>query len=136
MTTMRRATPEGGRATTPLLPPLLPSLCETPTEYLTRLAREALERQPAFAGRSRDIQIQVRGGRVVLSGRVPSFYLKQLAQAAVSHTPAPRGVENHLDVVRWDGLSSVRESIYRYDPPSRCAADLPSDGWPWPGVES
>ncbi len=46
-------------------------------------ARAEIRRHPHFKGRDRWIRVQCPGRRLLLSGRVPSFYLKQLAQEAV-----------------------------------------------------
>jgi osmotically-inducible protein OsmY len=41
---------------------------------------------------------EVQNGVVELSGSVPSFYVKQLAQAAVLRLEQIRGIENRLRV--------------------------------------
>jgi osmotically-inducible protein OsmY len=44
----------------------------------------------------RAISCQVHDGVTVLSGTVPTFHLKQLAQALASHTPGIQQIENRL----------------------------------------
>jgi hypothetical protein len=44
----------------------------------------------------------------LLTGRLPTFYLKQLVQEAVRHVPGVQHVRNLIDVVSADGISSVR----------------------------
>lgn len=48
----------------------------------------------------RSVICEAHDGLVVLSGRVPSFYMKQIAQVLASHTPGVRGVDNRLGVER------------------------------------
>jgi osmotically-inducible protein OsmY len=46
----------------------------------------------------RGIKCEDRDGITVLSGTVPTFHLKQIAQALASHTPGVRQIENRLQV--------------------------------------
>jgi hypothetical protein len=48
------------------------------------------------------------GGILIITGRVPSFYLKQLVQEALSDIEGVQGIENRIDVVNQAGRSSVR----------------------------
>jgi osmotically-inducible protein OsmY len=75
---------------------------------LGTLARDYLEHHPHFKGRLSDVSIDHEGRTVILSGRLPSFYLKQLLQEAVRHVPGVQHVRNQIDVVSVDGVSSVR----------------------------
>jgi osmotically-inducible protein OsmY len=52
----------------------------------------------------RAVKCEVRDGVTVLSGTVPTFHLKQVAQALASHTPGVRQIDNRLH---------VSSSIYR-----------------------
>ena len=47
----------------------------------------------------RTVRINVHRGRVRLQGRVSSYYLKQLAQAAALSTEGVEAVENELAVI-------------------------------------
>jgi hypothetical protein len=47
-----------------------------------------------------DITWAYRGGVLVLRGRLPSFFLKQTAQVAVSGIEGIRRLVNHIEVVR------------------------------------
>ncbi len=47
----------------------------------------------------RDLDIFAAEGFVILRGRVPSYYLKQVAQAAVLRLPGVDEVRNELDVI-------------------------------------
>jgi len=90
------------------------ALAELPTTSrleridLTKLARQLLERHPHFRGRLSDLQIQQRGRTLLLSGRLPTFYLKQLVQEAVRQLPGVQHIRNDIDVVSPFGMSSVR----------------------------
>jgi len=75
---------------------------------LSSLARQQLERHPHFRGRVNGVKIKHDGRNLYLSGRLPSFYLKQLVQEAVRHLPGVDFVYNEIDVVSADGVSSVR----------------------------
>ena len=90
------------------------ALAERPTtkprdrQDLSTLARQHLERHPHFRGRVRGVSITHEGRNLYLSGRLPSFYLKQLVQEAVRHVPGVDFVYNEIDVVSTEGISSVR----------------------------
>jgi osmotically-inducible protein OsmY len=75
---------------------------------LSTLTRDYLERHPHFRGRINDVSIDHEGRTVFLTGRLPTFYLKQLVQEAVRHVPGVQQVRNLIDVVSSDGISSVR----------------------------
>ena len=75
---------------------------------LSSLARDQLERHPHFRGRLTGLRIEHRGKTLFLSGRVPTFYLKQLVQEAVRYLPGVQHVRNEIDVVNPAGVSSVR----------------------------
>jgi hypothetical protein len=90
------------------------ALAERPTTQscerfdLSVLARQHLEHHPHFRGRVSDVFIEHRGRTLFLTGRLPTFYLKQLVQEAVRHVPGVQHVRNLIDVVSADGVSSVR----------------------------
>ena len=46
----------------------------------------------------RHITYRIDGGTVVLHGRVPSYYLKQLAQVKVTCVPGVERVDNRIEV--------------------------------------
>jgi hypothetical protein len=75
---------------------------------LSSLARNHLEHHPHFRGRLAGLRIEHRGKTLFLSGRVPTFYLKQLVQEAVRYLPGVQHVRNEIDVVNPTGVSSVR----------------------------
>jgi osmotically-inducible protein OsmY len=51
-------------------------------------------------GPLRGIEVTVRARAVVLAGRVPSYYLKQIAQAAALAVPGIDQIHNGLEVVK------------------------------------
>ena len=75
---------------------------------LSTLARRHLEHHPHFRGRVNDVFIEHRGRTLLLTGKLPTFYLKQLVQEAVRHVPGVQHVRNLIDVVNAGGISSVR----------------------------
>ena len=75
---------------------------------LSTLARRHLEHHPHFRGRVSDVFIEHRGRTLLLTGKLPTFYLKQLVQEAVRHVPGVQHVRNMIDVVNASGISSVR----------------------------
>ena len=85
-----------------------PSTSTTESTNLVELARKQLERHPHFRGRSRVLSIHERDDILFVSGRLPSFYLKQMVQETLLNLPGVRGVKNEVDVISFDGVSSVR----------------------------
>lgn len=56
----------------------------------------AIQRNPHLIGHI--VRIEMRAGRVVLSGVVPSYYQKQIAQEVVRSVDGVEQVENQLQV--------------------------------------
>ncbi|MEX0715230.1 MAG: BON domain-containing protein [Planctomycetaceae bacterium] len=48
--------------------------------------------------RLRSLTVDVEGGSVVLRGRVPSYYFKQVAQTVAMNAARPATLRNDLDV--------------------------------------
>jgi osmotically-inducible protein OsmY len=55
------------------------------------------------------VAVVTDGDVVVLRGRVPSFYLKQLAQAIVLAVPGVEGLRNELEVYVPEPIQSARD---------------------------
>jgi hypothetical protein len=72
-------------------------------------ARELLSRHGYFRGRSNVIELVQQHDVLVVRGSVPSFYLKQMLQTVLRELDGVCRVDNRVDVVACDGLSSVRE---------------------------
>jgi osmotically-inducible protein OsmY len=67
------------------------------------LFREIAETARAALRRSayvelREVRCDFSGGVLTLTGRVPSYHLKQLAQVAVAAVPGVVAVDNHVEV--------------------------------------
>ena len=56
-----------------------------------------------------DVTIYCVSGVLTLRGRVPTFYMKQIAQSLVGAIEGVSRIDNCLDVVNATGLSSVRQ---------------------------
>ncbi len=82
-----------------------PCECQIPADPRS-LAIQSLEANPNFHGRLAlaAIQIESDGDTLVLNGRVPSYYLKQLLQETVRQVDGVANVENHVMVVNPSGL--------------------------------
>ncbi len=59
----------------------------------------------------RDITCCSTAGVVVLSGRVTSFYLKQVAQMVVSYIDGVEQVDNQLEVIDWPNRVSTTRFV-------------------------
>ena len=81
----------------------VPTTAPLPTPALDdlRLA-ERVERALRATGYGplRAVNVAVHARLVVLGGRVPSYYLKQVAQTTAQSVPGAHQVRNDLDVVR------------------------------------
>jgi osmotically-inducible protein OsmY len=76
---------------------------------LSEMARHLLANHPHFRGRVDDVAIDHEGRTLLLFGKLPTFYLKQLVQEAVRQVPGVQRIENHIDVASPVGISSTRE---------------------------
>ena len=63
--------------------------------------RERLDSHPHFRGRTHLFQIEAISGSIVVSGRVPTYYLKQLLQKAIRAIPDVAHIDNRVDVSYW-----------------------------------
>jgi len=75
-------------------------------DHLERRASEALASHPHFVGRSAVLQLENDGKYLVVSGSLPSFYLKQLVQEVLMRVDGVERIDNRIDVVQCNGLSS------------------------------
>jgi len=71
-------------------------MINTTVESQEPLAQEALQASPIFA--LRDLRVQQVGQSLLLSGRVSSFYHKQLAQEVVRAVAGACELVNAIDV--------------------------------------
>jgi len=65
---------------------------------IARQARHALEASSLFRGRSKLIRIDESDGRLMLEGRLPSYYLKQMLQTLLRDVEGVEQVENQVAV--------------------------------------
>jgi hypothetical protein len=75
---------------------------------MERAARQRLEFHPHFRGRELGITIRSENSVLILSGKVPTFYLKQLAQEVLRDQL--QVIQNDIEVVCCGGLSSAYSS--------------------------
>lgn len=68
--------------------------------HITSRARDVLEECPLFRGRSDLIHVDKRDGQLVLQGRLPSYYLKQMLQTVRRDVEGVRRIDNRV-VVDW-----------------------------------
>lgn len=84
---------------------------------IERLARKELGRHCHFRGRVDGFQFEHHEGVLTVQGRVPTFYLKQLLQTALKRVDGVERINNRVDVVCAEGLSSVRENFEHNESP-------------------
>lgn len=65
---------------------------------IATLARRTLEESDLFRGRSKLIRIDERNGRLVLEGRLPTYYLKQMLQTVLRDVEGVERIDNHVAV--------------------------------------
>lgn len=75
-----------------------------PARGTVSLIRERLERHPHFRGRSTLLEIELIEETIVLSGCLPTYYLKQLLQEVIRLTPAVTTIDNRVTVMRPNEL--------------------------------
>lgn len=74
------------------------------------LARERLEQHPHFRCCACKLTIEPHeDGSIIVTGRLPSFYLKHLLHEILKNLPAVGSIINDVDVVCSSGLSSVQQ---------------------------
>lgn len=76
---------------------------------VAQLARDRLAEKFPFGYYFRDVQCEYRSGVLRLVGQVPTFYLKQVLQSILQNLDGVTQIDNRVDVVSSNGLSSVRQ---------------------------
>lgn len=71
---------------------------------LEKRAADLLNAHPHFQGRNRWVQCRFANDRMYLTGTVPSFYLKQMAQEALRQLDGVEEIVNRIVVVSPTGL--------------------------------
>jgi hypothetical protein len=70
-------------------------------------AREILASHSHFIGRTKAFDFEVRDDILVVRGRVPSFYLKQMLQNALKDLPGVRWIDNRVTVLSDYGIDGI-----------------------------
>ena len=68
------------------------------SERVLHEARRRLEANDLFRGRSDLIRIEEADGKLVLEGRLPTYYLKQMLQTVLRDVVGVRHIENRVTV--------------------------------------
>jgi hypothetical protein len=72
------------------------------------LARRRLVEEGLYAFCFNQVKFRYSQGTLTLTGRVPSFYMKQVLQTHLRELDGVARIDNRVDVVSSTGLSSVR----------------------------
>jgi hypothetical protein len=75
---------------------------------IAELAERRLSEDQLYRFYFREITCKSDGGTLTLRGRVPTFYLKQVLQTMLGGLEGVDRIDNQVDVVNSEGLSSVR----------------------------
>jgi hypothetical protein len=70
-------------------------------------ARDLIARHAHFCGRTDTFHFECHENVLVIRGSVPTFYLKQLLQDALKQLEGVYRIDNRVDVIASEGLSSV-----------------------------
>jgi len=89
------------------------AVADSSDHQLVAQLRGHLSQSDYFRHHGETIEIDSRGGRVILEGRLPTFYLKQVLQTMLRDLPGVRAIVNRVDVVSTSGLSSDRKTTFR-----------------------
>jgi osmotically-inducible protein OsmY len=79
----------------------------SPADDVNGRAYQMLAESYQFHGRCKGFSIVHSNGVLIVTGCVPSFYLKQVLQEILKRVDGVRRVDNRVDVIALDGLSSV-----------------------------
>ncbi len=66
------------------------------TPFVAEQARKQLQGQPYRV--LKNVSCEYRDGTLTLRGRLPSYFLKQMAQAAVARVAGVERIVNHIEV--------------------------------------
>jgi hypothetical protein len=61
-----------------------------------------------FRGHLDSLEIDCRKEKLIINGKLPSFYLKQVLQTILRDVPGVRQIDNRVNVASTTGLSSTR----------------------------
>jgi hypothetical protein len=71
-------------------------------------AYEIIASHHCFHGRARGFEFDQNGDVLTIRGCVPSFYLKQVLQGLLKNLEGVERIDNQVEVVNPQGVSSVR----------------------------
>jgi hypothetical protein len=71
-------------------------------------ARDLLAQHTHFHGRAGDFSYEYCNEVLIVRGCVPTFYLKQVLQTVLKNVEGVAWINNQVDVISSDGVSSVR----------------------------
>ncbi len=74
---------------------------------IVRAAERRIASHSHFAPHPHAVNVSYESGRLILTGRLPSFYLKQVLQKLLEDLPGVTEIDNQTDVVCSSGLSST-----------------------------
>ena len=83
-------------------------LVHTECRTVECLACQRLTEDCPYAFYFRDITCQYDSGKLIVRGRVPTYYLKQIITARLREMQEVSCLRNEVDVVNAEGLSTVR----------------------------
>jgi len=86
--------------------------CDLDAGVVDSVSRK-LSRHDHFRYHLDTLSLEHKKGRLTITGRLPSFYLKQLLQTVLRTLPEVKHIDNRVDVVSCQGLSSVPDSQER-----------------------
>ena len=89
---------------------------ETMENQIVCQARKQLSQCDHFRCHCHSIDIEYQRGDLVLMGRLPSFYLKQVLQTVLRGLPGVDQIKNRVDVVSPTGLSSLKHHSSQEQP--------------------
>ena len=78
------------------------------TGTIEQQAQELLAQHSHFRQRAGEFEFEYQRDVLVVRGRVPTFYLKQVLQTVLKDLDGVTWIDNRVDVVCSEGVSSVR----------------------------
>ncbi len=86
--------------------PCTERLSDTRGDAIEAEVCDRLMRHSFFRGYLDSVTFEIVEGTLILTGRLPSFYLKQILQTAMKNMPGVKRIDNRVDVVSSRGLSN------------------------------
>jgi BON domain len=78
------------------------------TSCVEQAAYEIIASHHCFHGRARSFEFDQNGDVLTIRGHVPSFYLKQVLQVLLKNLEGVERIDNQVEVVNPQGVSSVK----------------------------